>query len=133
MHLRGHSGKRNARLEQSQDKEPAIVAPQTLLHVHRQRNPRFGGHRKIETLLHHADNVKALSVHFYDPLQDVRVASIALLPQPVAQDDFLITARLFLLRKKCAAHQRLRADHREKIGGNLKVLDFLSLAVAGQV
>ena len=133
LHLRGARGKRNARLEPSQHPEPPIVAPEPFLYVQRQRNPRLGGHRKIEALLHNADNVKVLSIHFYDALEDVRVGSIALFPQPVAQNDFLITAGLFLLRKKCTAQKWLHTDHREKIGGNLEVLDFLGFAVAGQV
>jgi len=103
LHLRGARGKRNAWLEPSQHPEPAIVALEPFLHVQRQRNPSLSGHWKIEALLHHADYTKALSVHLYDALQDIWVGSIALFPQPVAQDDFLITARLFLFGKKCAA------------------------------
>src|SRR6267143_193726 len=50
-----------------------------------------------------------------------------------------ITLKLFpstfmtLFRKRCAAQERLHADHREKVSCYSEVLDFLRFAVAGQV
>ncbi len=63
----------------------------------------------------------------------MRVGCIALLPQRVAENDFLLLAGLLLFRKESAAELGMHAEQTEEICGDLKCLNLLRLAVAGKI
>src|SRR5580704_7639582 len=89
MHFRARVFKRNTRREAPNHPEPAIVTTSAFFGAEIQGDPRFRRERIGEALFHDSDDRETLSIDLDTFSENIRVGSIALFPQRMAQNNFL--------------------------------------------
>src|SRR5439155_2871711 len=80
----------------------------------RQRGPQLGGCGEYAPARHDADDRPGAADEGDRPAEDRGVAVEACSPEPIAQDDDAIVARLILFRSEPAPQCWLHAQHREE-------------------
>src|SRR5580700_2664691 len=99
----------------------------------RERNPEICRDRELDVFVHHANDCVRSTVDGHRLSEHSAVGSEATLPQPVAQDDHLIVAKLVFARRKGAALGRMYAERKKEIGGDSGAVNALRFACARQV
>src|SRR5436853_17906 len=92
-----------------------------LLRCEAHRRPQLcGAASETKRWRHHADDVIALAVERDCPIQYLRIAAKAPLPQAMTENHHEVVSGLIFFRQKTATEHRLRAQHgQEAIGDAL--------------
>lgn len=96
---------------------------------------RFGQllRRDDKALGHHADDRERFSIQCDRLTDDVRIASVSALPEPVAQDYLRLDAARVRADAERATEVCRGADHAEEIGRDVVRQDLQGLSVTGEV
>src|SRR6185437_269346 len=133
VHLRLRLFHGHAWLQARNRKEVALAAHRCLLRRHSHRHPDLCPLGNCYFGPHYANNHVRSSIEGYGPAGYVRIRPEPRVPKLVAENQFVILARLVLLRREYAPIERLHAKHRKEVRGDLAGADRLWLAVPGDV
>ena len=85
-----------------------------------------------EVARHHPHHCEVLAVNPDRATHQRPIAAIAVLPEAVAQNHFMVVAWNFFLGQKGAPEKRLHAQHRKEAGGHAQSGDLLRLLLGSR-
>ena len=132
LHLRSCIDLRAPGRELPDDGERPIPPIHALFRRQREGCPHVGGDRELEARRRNPDDGVGLLIQQDLPADDGRVRSEPPFPQPVADDDAAVVARLFLVGSEGAALCRCDTQQLEEARRDAVGLHSLGLDVSGE-
>ena len=91
----------------------------------RHRNPEIGIERELHVRRHHPDHRGHQTVDLDTAADHLRIAAVAVLPNPVPEHHGRLRARAIVSRTEVAADHRTLADHLKRVGGDVGAAELL--------
>src|SRR5262249_46593848 len=115
----------NAGLQAAKCREPGTASVSSIFIRQRKRRPHIGDahERKLKSSGHDSDNNVCLAVNLYVSPDDFRIARIPALPESLAENGYMRSARAILILSEGPAKDGLSAQHVKIIPADASTFD----------